>query len=194
MNAVASAPPDPRSRGAGPTGESDAVVVRRLAAGEPGARQALYERFAPVVRGIALAHLPSQDAGDLEQDVFVHVFGRIGQLRDAHALGGWVASVARNLARDRLRRLRRRPRAVPIDDAAVATRDRAGHELAERVMVLVRSLPEAYRETLLMRLVEGLSGPEIAERTGMTHGSVRVNLSRGMALLRPQLTAEGWGG
>ena len=51
----------------------------------------------------------------------------------------------------------------------------------------IRDRPEAYRETLLMRLVEGLSGPEIAERTGLTPESVRVNLHRGMKLLRDRL-------
>ena len=38
-----------------------------------------------------------------------------------------------------------------------------------------------------MRLIEGMTGPEIAERTGLTPGSVRVNLHRGMALLRQKL-------
>jgi RNA polymerase sigma-70 factor (ECF subfamily) len=55
------------------------------------------------------------------------------------------------------------------------------------VLEAVRQLPEAYRETLLMRLVEGMSGAEISERTGLTPGSVRVNLHRGMALLREKL-------
>ena len=41
-----------------------------------------------------------------------------------------------------------------------------------------------------MRLVEGMTGPEIAERTGMTHGSVRVNLTRGMKLLKERLGAN----
>jgi RNA polymerase sigma-70 factor (ECF subfamily) len=48
----------------------------------------------------------------------------------------------------------------------------------------VRQLPEAYREPLILRFVEGMTGPEIAARTGLTHGSVRVNLHRGMQLLR----------
>ena len=51
----------------------------------------------------------------------------------------------------------------------------------------IRALPEAYRETLMLRLVEGLSGPEIATRTGLTPASVRVNLHRGMKLLREKL-------
>ena len=53
---------------------------------------------------------------------------------------------------------------------------------------------EAYRETLALRLVEGMTGPEIAERTGLTPGSVRVNLHRGMKLLRERLGDGGDGG
>ena len=54
-------------------------------------------------------------------------------------------------------------------------------------MDAIAALPEAYRETLMLRFVAGLSGPEIAERTGLTHGSVRVNLHRGVALLRERM-------
>ena len=52
---------------------------------------------------------------------------------------------------------------------------------------MIRELPEAYRETLVLRLVEGMTGPEIAGRTGLTPASVRVNLHRGMKLLREKL-------
>jgi len=55
------------------------------------------------------------------------------------------------------------------------------------VLEVIRGLPEAYRDTLLMRLVEGMSGQEIADRTGLAPGSVRVNLHRGMKLLREKL-------
>ena len=60
------------------------------------------------------------------------------------------------------------------------------------MLEIIRSLPEAYRETLVLRLVEGMNGPEIAARTGLTPASVRVNLHRGMKLLRRKL--EGAGG
>jgi DNA-binding NarL/FixJ family response regulator len=53
----------------------------------------------------------------------------------------------------------------------------------------VRGLPDTYRETLILRLVEGMTGPEIAARTGLTPGSVRVNLHRGMQQLREKLAA-----
>jgi RNA polymerase sigma-70 factor (ECF subfamily) len=55
------------------------------------------------------------------------------------------------------------------------------------VLAAIRALPEAYRETLVLRLVEGMTGPEIAQRTGLTAASVRVNLHRGMKQLRARL-------
>jgi len=55
------------------------------------------------------------------------------------------------------------------------------------VLDLIRKLPEAYRETLIFRLVEGMTGPEIAAKTGLTPESVRVNLCRGMKMLRELL-------
>ena len=60
------------------------------------------------------------------------------------------------------------------------------------MLASIQELPEAYRETLVWRLVEGLTGPEIARRTGLTPGSVRINLFRGMAMLRERLSKEGW--
>jgi RNA polymerase sigma-70 factor (ECF subfamily) len=72
------------------------------------------------------------------------------------------------------------------DDLEAQDGTTAGAE-ARRVLQLIQSLPDAYRETLVLRLVEGLTGPEIAERTGLTPASVRVNLHRGMKLLRERL-------
>ncbi len=43
----------------------------------------------------------------------------------------------------------------------------------------------------MLRFAAGLTGPEIAERTGLTHGSVRVNLHRGVTLLRERLKGGG---
>ena len=61
---------------------------------------------------------------------------------------------------------------------------------ANQVLEHIRALPDAYSETLIMRFVLGMTGPEIADHTGRTHGSVRVNLHRGMALLREALSSE----
>ena len=66
-------------------------------------------------------------------------------------------------------------------------RQRPPEPEALEVMDTIRAMPDAYRETLVLRLVEGLTGPEIAEQTGLTADSVRVNLHRGMKMLREKL-------
>ena len=72
---------------------------------------------------------------------------------------------------------------------AVRSSDSSGAQ-AEEILAIIRTLPDAYRETLVLRLVEGMTGPEIATRTGLTAASVRVNLHRGMKLLRNKLGFE----
>lgn len=172
---------------AGAVGVSDAELVERARLGDRAAWAALYRRFAPVVHGVLLCRVNRADADDLTQDVFVQAMRRLGDVREGASVGGWLVAMARNAAAT----LGRRPRASRLGDVAVVEVGmQSGVEVveeAERVLGVIRSLPEAYRETLVLRLVEGLTGPELAERMGMTHGSVRVNLFRGMAMLKEKL-------
>jgi RNA polymerase sigma-70 factor (ECF subfamily) len=155
----------------------------------------LYRRFARMVHGILLARVPYADVEDLMQDVFIAAMQQLTTLRDADVFGGWLATIARNRAIDHLRR---RPAASePIEDVlaraerspALGSGNLSTSDPSDRLAVLavIQSLPDAYREPLTLRLVEGMTGPEIAERTGLTPGSVRVNLHRGMKQLREQL-------
>jgi RNA polymerase sigma-70 factor (ECF subfamily) len=169
----------------GPARAADAVVdVRAVAGGDRDAFTRVYAAYGRMVRAILLGRVPHRDVDDLVQDVFLAAYTRIGELRDPSAFGGWIAVIARNRATDHLRQVR--------DHAELPPELPGGEPIeADTLMVLdaVRRLPEAYRETLLMRLVEGMSGQEIADRTGLSPGSVRVNLHRGMKLLREKL---GW--
>jgi RNA polymerase sigma-70 factor (ECF subfamily) len=118
------------------------------------------------------------------QDVFVTALERLDDLREPAAFGGWLAAIARHRATDERRRA---PKTESLSDDVAATRDPDRLE-AMAILDAVRSLPDAYRETLILRLVEGMTGAEIADRTGLTAASVRVNLHRGMKLLREKLT------
>jgi RNA polymerase sigma-70 factor, ECF subfamily len=163
-----------------------ASTIRAVAAGDQDAFSRLYAGYVRMVHAILLGRVPRRDVDDLVQEVFLAAYMRIGELRDAAAFGGWIATIARNRATDHLRRSRdlvELPDELPGGDPIEA----------ETLVVLdaVRKLPETYREALLMRLVEGMSGNEIAERTGLTPASVRVHLHRGMKLLREKL---GWQG
>jgi RNA polymerase sigma-70 factor (ECF subfamily) len=160
----------------------EAALVEAVRNGNRELFGRLYKAYAPMVHGILLAHVPRDEADDLVQDIFLHALKKLDTLRDASAFGPWVAMIARNRARDFHRRSR--PTEEITEDLAQAgPPDRSGTE----ILSLIRTLPEAYCETLVLRLVEGMTGPEIATRTGLTPASVRVNLHRGMKLLREKL-------
>jgi RNA polymerase sigma-70 factor (ECF subfamily) len=171
--------------------ETEADPRGLILAAQGGDRAAfgrLYGRYARMVHGIALAHLRAQDADDVVQEAFVRALHQLHTLRDVHAFGGWLASIARHLIVDTVRRTRDQ---VETQDE-LPSRDNPHHALeAQRALDAIRRLPEAYRDTVMLRLVEGMTGPEIAERTGLTPASVRVNLHRGMKLLRARLEAVG---
>ena len=160
----------------------EAVLVRAVLEGDRDGFNELYGLYAPLVHGILLARVPRAEVDDLVQDIFLHAFKKLHTLRDGSAFGPWIAMIARNRAVDFHRRSRE---TVEINDdlRGSDTHDSRATEILE----LIRNLPEAYRETLVLRLVEGMTGPEIAARTGLTAASVRVNLHRGMKLLRERL-------
>jgi RNA polymerase sigma-70 factor (ECF subfamily) len=161
------------------------IEARLVVAAQDGDRAAfgrLYDRFAPMVHGVLLSRVPRSDVDDLVQDVFLQAMRRLGSLRSAEAFGFWLAAIARNRARDHWRR---GEDTVELPDDVPGTPHPEGEALS--VLAAIRRLPEAYRETLVLRLVEGMTGPEIAERAGLTPGSVRVNLHRGMHMLREAL-------
>ena len=155
--------------------------IHQPAACAPGFA-ALYLQYGRLVHGILLARVPRSEVDDLAQDVFLIAWRRMGSLRDMNAVGGWLATIARNLATDYHRTTRKTTELTPG-----MLQQRPAEPEALAVLDCIRALPDAYRETLTLRLVEGLTGPEIAEQTGLTPDSVRVNLHRGMRMLREKL-------
>jgi len=175
-----------------PTGGfgADEALVRAAQQGDRSAFGALYSRYARMVHGILLCRLPRAAVEDLVQDVFLQALPGLASLRDVSRFPGWLAAIARNRAMDFHRHSRAHDEfnEESTEDGRNTTpaNRNVPHTNVEAQAVLnaILSLPEAYREPLILRLVEGMTGPEIAARTGLTHGSVRVNLHRGMQQLR----------
>jgi RNA polymerase sigma-70 factor (ECF subfamily) len=116
---------------------------------------------------------------------------RLSDLRDAERFGPWLAAITRNRANDYYRQTQavtQVTESLPEDEEQLPAASTAPDAQAAAILACVRSLPDTYRETLILRLVEGMNGPEIAARTGLTPGSVRVNLHRGMQQLREKLS------
>ncbi len=176
---------DPMSMSPCSDGSDDAALVGAARRGDRAAFGRLYERFARMIHGILLSRVARSDAEDLVQDVFLAALRQLHALRNDAAFPAWLATIARNRANDHHR-------------SAVATTEiKENHRVQESpeaeanaVLSVIRALPQAYRETLILRLVEGMTGEEIAARTGLSPASVRVNLHRGMKRLRERLEKE----
>lgn len=165
-----------------PERQPDRSLVEQARAGSRAAFGELYQQYARMVHGLLLARVPHAEVEDMVQDVFLLAMRRLPSLRDENAFPGWLAMIARNQAIDYHRRA---PQTTELDETML--RQRPPEPEAVEVLDKIRSMPDAYRETLILRLVEGLTGPEISEQTGLTPDSVRVNLHRGMKMLRERL-------
>lgn len=160
----------------------EAQLVRAVLDGDRDVYGRLYSLYAPLVHGVLLARMPRSEVEDTVQEIFLHALKKLHTLRDANAFGPWIAMIARNRAMDFHRKARE---TVEVTDDVRGSE--TGDTRAAEILEIIRTLPDAYRETLVLRLVEGMTGPEIATRTGLTSASVRVNLHRGMKLLREKL-------
>lgn len=180
--------PEPELAAPGGPAPAPAFVALVLAAqgGDRAAFAQLYDQFEPTVRGIALARVSPADARDVLHDVFVTVLTRLPSLRAPLAFPTWLASIARNRSID-VARKSSKIREVDESALGVVSLD----ERALGLLAKIQELPQGIAELLVLRFVEGMTGPEIAERLGLTDGYVRVKLNRGLNLLRKRLGEGG---
>src|SRR5882762_8080065 len=179
-----------------PVSADSARLARAAREGDRPAFGELYDRYGRMVHGILLARVPLREVDDLVQEVFLSALRQLHSLRDLSRFGAWLGTITRNRANDYFRKAIPQEKVTePVSEGQAESRttNSSSEQEAAAILAVVRGLPESYREPLILRLVEGMTGPEIAARTGLTHGSVRVNLCRGMQLLREKLaeTARG---
>jgi len=160
----------------------ESELVERFRTGDEEAFAELYRQFSPMVHGIVLARVPRDEVQDIVQDVFLAAYRNLKGLRDSRLFGPWLVKIARNRAAE-FYRSSKPTEELPEHIPGGRRRD---NEAAE-VLRAIRSLSDAYRETLILRLVEGMTAKEIAVQTGIKPESVRVNLHRGMQMLREKL-------
>ncbi|MCB9600794.1 MAG: sigma-70 family RNA polymerase sigma factor [Sandaracinus sp.] len=173
---------------------TDAELVERALGGEARAKEALYRRHVRMVTGMAHRLLGGNEVDDLVQDAFVAAFERLEDLRNPQAFAKWIGMIVVHTARKRIRRrrlkrrffLERSPEAIldarvaPDAPPDVATELRALYGLLE-------SLPADVRIALVLRRVEGMTVPEIAESMSLSPATVKRRLQDGEVLLSARL-------
>jgi RNA polymerase sigma-70 factor (ECF subfamily) len=178
---------------AGGDEDGDAALVARLAARDPDALGAFYDRYAGYALAVALRVLRDrQEAEEAVQDAFWQIWnGRVRYDAQRGKFRTWVFMVTRSRALDRARRRRPARDALPERDLASADASPEDAELQRGLLRLVGGLTRAQRDAVVLAFYEGLTHQEIAERLGEPVGTVKSRIRRGLLELRAALEAEG---
>lgn len=189
----------------------ESALVEELRAGSDEAFSWLIARYHHSIYSLLARTVQDRaDAADLTQEVFVKVFRKIGSFHGESSLRTWIYRIAlREASNQRRWWVRHKQREIPIEeeltepgarnpiclkemlvDPAESPLDAAERsENRERVERALRSVPEPYRTTLILRDVEGFVYEEVAEMQGVNLGTVKSRLVRGRAILRNLLSA-----
>ena len=190
----------------GATGHtSDLVLVDRCRRGEPEAFARLVALHEGMVFNLAARLLgEAEEARDVAQNVFLHVYQKLGQFQGRSALRTWIYRITVNQCHNRRRwwQSRRREKEEPLDDVASGPHARRladerpqsspfhetrRRERARRVEEGLLQLSFEHRTVLVLREMEGLSCEEIADALGVAGGTVKSRLSRAREALRREL-------
>lgn len=134
-------------------------------------------------------------AEDLAQAVFADAAARLHQLeREGPPVLAWLYTVARRRLVDRARESERQGTLASLDDARARPIEATleyGAQLAGVIGASIRALPDGQRQVVVMKLLEGRSFAEIAERSGASEAACKMRFSRGLEALRTELSRRG---
>lgn len=178
----------------------DALLVRRVDAGDADALRLMYERYGAIVFGMTYRLLGDRQAAEeCTQDVFVSVWRTARNYQPERArVSTWLLTIARNRAIDATRRRAARPvdphEEIWSADESPDTADLvSAADDAARVAAAMAELPDAQREALSLAYFDGLSHAEIAERlrlpVGTVKGRIRLALDR-LRAIAPRYALE----
>jgi len=187
--------------------DDDGALVAGLRAGDEQAFVSLVRQYQPAMLRLAEATVGSRAvAQEVTQETWLAVMRGVDRFEGRSSLKTWLFRILLNRARSAAGKEERAGRPELIDDErfdasgawasppepwADRAEDRlVAADLAERVQSLLAELPDAQRQVVVLRDVEGLPAGEVAALLGVSDGNQRVLLHRGRARLRDLLAAE----
>jgi RNA polymerase sigma-70 factor (ECF subfamily) len=185
---------------------AEAEFIERLKRGEAAAFEELVAARSGEIYGLLFRMTENSDeARDLTQETFLRAFQSIGRFRGEADLRTWIYRIAINQARNRWRWWRRRRRdstvsleatqgetgqtviATLAESAANPEQQTLAHERESALRKALHRVGRAYRETVILRDIEGFTYEEIATTLGINVGTVKSRLARGRQELRAKL-------
>jgi len=177
--------------------DSELTLVERAQRGDSAAFEELVRRSSRLV--FARLYLETGDthqAEDLLQETLLVAFRTLGQLTQPDKFRSWLLRIAQNMAIDAGRRRTVHKKALERevkkrrqngDSAPGPDEEIEQDEMRQKVLVILRSMPEEYRLPLTLRYLVGADYETIQMQMGLTNGALRGLLHRGMARMRAEM-------
>ena len=174
-------------------GPSEADLVREALAGRTVAYAILARRWGARIMAVCHARVRSPDvAEDLTQETLLRAFRALATIREPHKFGAWICGIARCICLDWLKaKARSQISFGDLDDAQhlVEGHDpERGAEGVERLMTEVESLPDDYREVVMLYYYGDLTYRDLADMLGVSAATVNARLTKARTMLRQRLT------
>ena len=183
---------------------NDETLAARVAQGDSAALEALYDRYASTVLGVALKVLGDQGmAEDVLQETFWRVWRSAATFQaERGSFTSWLFRITRNLAIDAYRRRNVRPHAMTDADDSETVFDQTPDpdaNVAEQTQAILKhrqvrnaltSLPQVQRQVIELAYFYGMTRQEIAEATGEALGTIHTRARLGLQKLREELENE----
>lgn len=172
--------------------DSESSLVQRAQRGERAAFDELVRRTSRLV--FARLHLDTGDlhqAEDLLQESLLTAFRSLAQLTEPDKFRPWLLKIAANTAINAAKRDQRQKRTPPaangLQIAPPPEQNLEDEERRQQLLAALRTLPEEYRVPLWLRYFGGADYETIQTQMGLTNGSLRGLLHRGLKMLREEL-------
>ena len=170
-------------------GRCDPSLIEAARGGDADALVSLIAAAQPDIRRYAARNCRAADIDDAVQETLLLLYRRVGTLRAVTSFSAWLFAMARRAC---LRLLRRSMglAGMPADEAEARLVHRPPEDIRIDLSRAIQSLPDHYREVILLRDIEELSIDEIGTALGLTRESVKARIHRARLLIREYLMTE----
>ena len=183
---------------------TDRELVAKATRGLEGGFEELVRRYQRPISAYVYRMVGDYEVAlDLTQEIFIKVYGSLVRYRTEFKFSTWIYKIAHNCAVDHLRRTSGRVQSLhgwlegetfelPIESSTLSPEQESERkERKSEIESVIRSLPNAYRELIVLRHSQDLTYEEIVEVTGLPLGTVKNRLFRAREMMRQQFVGRG---
>ena len=184
---------------------SDGELIANAISGREDGFEELVRRYQKPITGYVFRIVSDYDSAlDVTQEVFIKVYNSLHRYSSEYKFSTWLYRIAHNAAIDHLRRNSINPQSLETENAdgtyqiqiespnRSPEQDREISEWRTEIGQVIKRLPDAYKQLILLRHASDLSYDEIAEVTGLPLGTVKNRLFRAREMMRQIMIERGF--